>query len=79
MSVPTLQEQHWQMVRIPYLLKHPTMMETQQQLRRLHLRLIQFHRHLHLQIQQMGLSQINPLWLYLVKQMMLHLNLLQLQ
>ena len=74
-NASTRREQHWQMALTPYLLKHPTMMETLQQLRRSHLRLIQFHRHLHLQIQQMGLSQINPLWLYLVKQTMLHLNL----
>ena len=27
------------------------------------------------QLEEMGLSQTNPLWLYLVKQMMRHLNL----
>lgn len=72
-------EQHWQMVLTPYLLKHPTMMEMQQALRRFHSLLIQFHRHLLLQIQQMDLSQIRQLWLYLVRLTMLHLNLSQLQ
>nr|DAP71392.1 MAG TPA: hypothetical protein [Caudoviricetes sp.] len=78
-SAHTLQEQHWQMVRILFQSKHLILMETLQQLRQSHLRLIQFRRHLHLQIQQRDLSQINPAWLYLVKQMMRHLNLLQLQ
>lgn len=50
-NAPTRREQHWQMALTPYLLKHPTMMEMQQALRRFHSLLIQFHRHLLLQIQ----------------------------